>query len=71
GFDANALFGDAIAEMTSAALIEATPSHVRLTRRGQLLSNYVMRAFLDAADQPERPVANESQFVTLNVDAPK
>ncbi|HPF39159.1 MAG TPA: radical SAM family heme chaperone HemW [Phycisphaerae bacterium] len=71
GYDANALFAGVITEMTSAALIEATPSHVRLTRRGQLLSNYVMRAFLDAADQPKRPVANESQFVTLNVDTPE
>ena len=67
GFDACALFADAIAETQAAALIDVNDSAIRLTRRGLLLSNYVMRAFL-ACVQDESAETTQGRFVTLNVD---
>lgn len=68
GFVAADLFAGAIREMSGAGLVHHSESSIHLTRRGLLLSNYVMRAFLDAADQPQRQVTPENQFVTLQVD---
>ena len=52
GHDARALFASAIATGAAAGLVEVSESAIRLTRRGQLLSNYVMRLFLDDVDEP-------------------
>lgn len=50
GFDALTMFATAIPEMSAAGLLETPDATIRLTRRGQLLSNHVMRAFLADAD---------------------
>ena len=47
GFKANEFFSRQIAEYAGLGLIESDASCVRLTRRGLLLSNKVMTAFLD------------------------
>lgn len=79
GFDATTMFAGAITEMSAAGLVELTPNStrtdlateaIRLTRRGLLLSNHVMRQFLETADEPARPIATESQFVTLQIERP-
>lgn len=72
GFDPCSLFADAVAETATAGLIETTPTHIRLTRRGLLLSNYVMRAFLSAVDDVHQDAAAPGPpFVTLQIDKGK
>lgn len=68
GFDACTLFAVAIEAMRGASLIDVTEKAIRLTRRGLLLSNYVMRAFLACVDEDDRSASADRRFVTLNVD---
>ncbi|MCB9853255.1 MAG: radical SAM family heme chaperone HemW [Phycisphaerales bacterium] len=68
GFDPISLFADALSETTTAGLVEITPTHIRLTRRGLLLSNYVMRAFLSAVEDENPTRAPTQQFVTLQIE---
>lgn len=68
GYSADALFADAIAETSAAGLLECSAESIRLTRRGQLLSNYVMRAFLDAAGQTTRTDSRGDALVQLRID---
>jgi len=65
GVDPHALFAAPIQEMTAAGLIEVMDERIRLTRRGLLLANYVMRGFLDAVGGAD---AKDSSFVQIGVD---
>ena len=64
GIDPHLLFAAPIEEMSRAGLLAVTDTRLRLTRRGLLLSNYVMRGFLDVV--PNERICNES-FVQLGI----
>jgi oxygen-independent coproporphyrinogen-3 oxidase len=51
GFDGGRLFAAAIDRLAPLGLLEATPTHVRLSRRGMLVANRVMAEFLECAEQ--------------------
>ncbi len=65
GIDPHALFATPIKEMMAAGLIEASDARIRLTRRGLLLANYVMRGFLDVVGSVG---VGNSGFVQVGVE---
>jgi len=50
GIDFLSFYSQPVREMSEAGMLEVTPSHVRLSRRGRFLANAVCAAFLAAAD---------------------
>jgi len=50
GIDFLSFYALPVAEMNEAGMLEVTPTHVRLSRRGRFLANAVCAAFLAAAD---------------------
>ncbi len=55
GREVRDVYGDVIAEFVGYGLIEETPSHVRLTRRGRLLSNEFFQRLLPATTTAGAP----------------